>query len=413
MKLLMRFALALAVGLPFITASTAQITVREIPPPSEGGRCYPRTINEAGEVLLTCDRTKISVWSSQTGQHTELVFPPGMAGQPMSMNDLGQVSGAAWDEQRNPVGFIWSRETGFTTVPGTYLVAHVNSAGQAAVQVFDGFTFRWYLRLADGNLIPLPPGWDAASYKPLNNLGQVGLHPMFMSSPTWSVWSSAQGLNELALPPVPPGAATWDFAYVVALNDAGHMAGVRANRALLYTPGVGFQVLSPEAQYSIAYDMNAFGHVSGFASWGLDTYSPVVWRSATDVAVLPLYEGVSAAAHALNSAGQIIGYTLNGKPVLWTIAREPVTPVEHVTSIDSSLANLVSAGSISSTDAKALTAKLEAVSKSLQTADTRAASNQLLALSNQITALEKSRRLSSEKADALRTQIANARSSIR
>ena len=90
----------------------------------------------------------------------------------------------------------------------------------------------------------------------------------------------------------------------------------------------------------------------------------------------------------------------------------PATPAEHVAAISASISSLVASGAITANDAKGLFAKLDAASKALAKNDSPAAANVLRALSNEVSALQNSQRISPSDAASLQQMIANAIASL-
>lgn len=187
----------------FSGAVGAQITVTEIPPLGPDMRCSAETINEPGQVLVRCivsatGQLKVSVWSSKTNQHTEVVAAAVNNVFPAGLNNLGQA--AVWGcGSFDCKAFVWSPDQGAVALVGASSAHGLNDLGEVIVGVPNrGLN----LRLTDGNFVPLPSGWQpaAGSHQALNNLSQVALFSR-ESTVRFALWSASQGLVEL--PPVP------------------------------------------------------------------------------------------------------------------------------------------------------------------------------------------------------------------
>jgi hypothetical protein len=227
------------------------------------------------------------------------------------------------------------------------------------------------------------------------------------------VWSPAGGLVDLPDAGITPRPKT-PGGQASSLSDAGLFAGDVDRQGFVYNPATGYTRLSEELLEVLPSHINAAGQVTGMVSSNGIDYTGIFWRTPAEAIILPSHEGLSTWAVASNTSGLAVGGNWDDtKTLLWRVPPPaPTTPAGYVGVIQTSISNLIAAGSLAAKDAKGLTSKLDAASKSLEKGDSPAAQNLLQALSNQVKALEKSGRMSPAAAAALRAQIEEAMSKI-
>jgi hypothetical protein len=395
--------LAFAIG----GAAVAQVQVVDVPLLPPGDSCYPIAggLNENGQFLMRCGglSQKTYVWSIGDQSAVELVPPAGYTSfEARALNNSGQVVGLMCGSAVGCAGFLWSPTAGFSLLPSA---AHsINDLGEILLLQ------PLRLRRADGSEVTpsIPDGWHPASYRSLNNLSQVLL---VRGKDGGAVWSAATGFAELPPPPIDIGRIAANYG----INDAGQVLGyaLEIQSNFRYTPGQGYEILVGGSS-AWGDSLNQLGEIAGGKHLAdFVGYVAVLYRSPTNALDLGLWGGSSTWANSSNSSGYVVGASDDGfgnsRVLVWRVpSATPPTPEQQVTQVSSLLASLIAAGAISASDAKGLTSKIDAASLMLTKGDTPATKNLLQALSNQISALEKSKRLDSGSADSLRATIAAA-----
>jgi len=148
---------------------------------------------------------------------------------------------------------------------------------------------------------------------------------------TWTLANGNWTVQELPVPVLPDVS---DPGSVIprAMNDAGMIvADVREphTRPVTWNPGAENWSLLGEpagALWTRAVDLNASGITVGYSrlyDWGVFLFDAIVWKlPSPDPILLPRYLGSeNQQAHAINKAGEIIGFAHTGKKrvvVRWT-----------------------------------------------------------------------------------------------
>jgi probable HAF family extracellular repeat protein len=144
-------------------------------------------------------------------------------------------------------------------------------------------------------------------------------------------WTSGGGMQDLG---TLGGSATGYFSEGYGINSAGQVVGystyrsgsVTYDRAFLYTPGSGMQMLPTlGGGYGYATSINDSGQVVGYAQNGSNKFSPFLWTATGGIQDLGVLPGLdSGYAYAINASGQVVGaYYLTGgesRAFRWTAA---------------------------------------------------------------------------------------------
>jgi len=124
----------------------------------------------------------------------------------------------------------------------------------------------------------------------------------------------------------------------------------------------------------------------------------------------PTYSGPFQAG-VPNQPECALGDTVGGTPLVWSASYTPGT-TQQIAAIQIKLDSLVSSGHLTTGEAHSLGAKVEAAFESIQKHDNAAGKNILKAMLNEVSALLKSKRISSNTASSLSGAISNAIASL-
>lgn len=247
------------------------------------------------------------------------------------VNIFGHVAGCA-DTANNCVpkgtvtGFLWTQENGLQTLPllpsgqPTFAVA-INDSDEVTGFSWVGSYARAVLWRGDKTIQDLGtlPGGSNSEAQAINNLGQVtGWSYGDFESYHAFLWTSGTGMRDLG--PAGPGSTSVGSG----VNLLGHVCGVFVNRngtvihAFLWREEGGMQDLGvlPGWTWSGASGLNDLDQVVGSSEKSVTggyIYHATLWSESTsvrgirDLGTLP--GGVSSYAAAINSLGQVVGYS--------------------------------------------------------------------------------------------------------
>jgi len=378
-----------------------------------------------GTVLLVV-AVATAVNAQETWTITDLGTLGGLFGDAEDINDAGQIVGEASPVAGGDHAFLWTPEGGMIdlgTLGGTRSEARaINNVGQVAGNAdrAGGFgdSARAFLWTAAGGMIDLgtlgeispgfsfsgandineaghvvgvtstPAGSHAFRWTPatgmvdlgtlgglnsvahsINNVGQiVGRSDTASGAEHAFLWTAADGMVDLGT----LGGSTSD---ALDINNVGQVVGRAATasgaeRAFLWTAAGGMAdlgTLGGADTRSQAHGINDAGQVVGLVNDGDD--HAFYWTAAGGMVPLPTLSGIESAARAINSAGQIAGYgdiaTGDAHAVAWNAASNPPTPGQLIDALETSIQDLVAAGSLTPNQADALKRPLLNAERSL------------------------------------------------
>jgi probable HAF family extracellular repeat protein len=274
------------------------------------------------------------------------------------INNAGQVVGLAYTSGNIGHAFLWTPDQGMRDLgtlggPGSRATA-VNNAGQVV-----GFSdlptgptglrhaFLWTSSGGMQDLGSIGQSLGESFALDINDAGQIvgwtrevpdGALRAFL-------WTQGAGMQDLGS--LGPNAN----AMASGINNAGQVVGQSglaapssaASHAVLWTPGQGMQDLGTlGGSISEAVAINSAGQVVGW-SWASDTApwtSAVVFTPGQGVQDLGTLAGGRSQAIAINDAGQVVGFSVVGSDehaFLWT-ASGGLEDISHVTGITSAVA---------------------------------------------------------------------------
>lgn len=140
-----------------------------------------------------------------------------------------------------------------------------------------------------------------------------------------------------------------------------------------------------------AFSLNDLGQVVGSCTMAGEAESHAfLWQSGTGMIDLGTLGGSFSQANAINDLGQAVGFNTNaagqGHAALWNTLLPP-TPAEQIAALRDVINRLATAGSLNKGQANALLAKLDAISRQLNSGNKKAAANLLHAFINEVRAL--------------------------
>jgi len=385
-------------------------------------------VNTLGHIVGTSERSDLSshafLWSAEGGM-VDLGDLGGGLSIAIAVNDRDEVVGRSRTASGDQHAFLWTPATGMRDL-GTFPDAtvcealDVNNTGDVVGQCGD-LAFRWTVSTGMVSLGELVPQFGSRAVAISNRGEVVGVADIFtagLNLPRAFLWTADAGMRSLGtLDQADP--LSESFAYDI--NDAGTILGnsfgTNGGDDFLWTAESGMQPLNePHFQPK---RINAQGDIAGSNNGGA--------LRLADGAVVPLpplpndpggEEGPGAPVALTDERdGRIllVGTTpgatgrtdqLRGsRAVLWTVTLAtvlPPTPEERITALIGRVAALVDAHVLGVGEGTALNAKLQAAQRSLQHGARDVAVNQLHAFINQVNALQRSERLTSDQADALR-----------
>lgn len=170
------------------------------------------------------------------------------------------------------------------------------------------------------------PNQDTSSATAISANGQVTGYSQTLNhtSPTPFVWTASGGMKPIKLPPGASDGLAW------GINSLGQVVGETGDAALLATTTTARTLgFLPTAFESYARAINDSGIVVGYSPTlppGTSSYLPTafLWTSAGGIQNLGhSIGGAGSTAFAINAQGQIVGYastSLGNHPVLWTVS---------------------------------------------------------------------------------------------
>ncbi len=401
-------------------SAVAQVTAIYALPYPEGARsCTSEDVNASGIVLVVCDGIRSFLWSPVSQALTEIesaAFSKGKVGS--HLNDRAEVV------VRDGTGelYIWSASRGATAISLPDLkcnnikeIRGFNDLGEVAVQTNCPALGELGVIRSDGSFTSATP-LAFLDFHHLNNRSQV----LIQDEGGYGIWFADTGLVT-RFPSLGGGTPS-----PLDLNDAGEVLFhdeepvLHVARALLLKPGIGYVPLLIPAGYEKFPMLDRTLDNAGQVTANLGSH-PVFWKSPDSPLLLDLYEQRASMAVASNTSGLVAGnnvfkFRLDGSPefmaIAWQVVPAVPQPVARIEAVQSGINALLASGELADGEARSLSAKLTAATKSVENGETPAAKNMLQATSNQVSALEKSKRISTQAATDLRALIEAAISSL-
>jgi probable HAF family extracellular repeat protein len=318
------------------------------------------------------------------------------------INASGTVVGQSTDDDRRTVAFTWARETGMRSL-GRLSAGHsystanaINDAGWV-VGVSGGHAVLWkpgehgiYLApnelpssaqdvnndgVVVGTFSPNPNRllssafrWENGEFRDLGSLDEASSRAGGINNSGTVVGTAYLGIWD---------AVTWDsfgirtrlgitpalggLAAGRDINDRGEVVGVYSppdqplsHNVFVWRAGQGATTVASRAE---AYSINNGGQIVG--SITLTNPAPVLWDPTAGTVWLPGLGGLYGAAHAINDAGWIVGYSENAgrfdRAVLWRRNDAPVARIDGPTTGMKKKPLVLSAAGSTDPDGDALT----------------------------------------------------------
>lgn len=186
----------------------------------------PVAINDSGQVLGSSLQSPF-LWTERTG----ITNAPFYGSFPNDINNLGQVVGST--EGRGELSFFWSESTGTITFvpPGSYYstARSINDLGQVAGGYFGDNRSNAYLWTLDTGVLDLGTlrdGDDLSYANDINNSGQIvgysGIDALGVDSGAAFIWENGvmSDLNSLVV-----NGSGWKLTTAEAINEKGQIVG--------------------------------------------------------------------------------------------------------------------------------------------------------------------------------------------
>ena len=215
----------------------------------------------------------------------------------------------------------------------------------------------------------------------INDAGQVvGTSETASGDEHAFLWTAAGGMIDL-------GTLGGASSGAQDINEAGQVVGRAATasgdeHAFLWTPAGGMidlGTLGGPGSRSQAEGINDAGQVVGLFNDNDD--HAFYWTAADGMVELPTLSGIESGARAINNAGQVAGYgdiaTVDAHAVIWNRVTNPPTPEEQITSLTTSIQDLVARGALKPGQANGLDKPLQNALRSLARGQLAAACSQL------------------------------------
>src|SRR6266496_1051343 len=193
------------------------------------------------------------------------------------------------------------------------------------------------------------------------------------------------------------GALTGCCSNAVAVNGLGQVVGNGSTtgsldpHAFLWQSGTMTDLGTLGGCCSYAYALNDLGQVVGYSfTTGDVSYHAFLWQNGTMTDLGTLGGDYNSDALAVNALGQVVGSSLTTGNVeqhatLWDTLR-PATPAEEVSILTNDVNNLNTSGVLNQGQAQALLARLEVISRQLNSGNNTAAITLLQSFINQVRA---------------------------
>ena len=272
-----------------------------------GANVFPASMNNTGQVVGSNYDGKPFIWDRIHGmRELQLPFPANILKfQPVAINDLGDIAGAAFQQDNVPRGFLHRNGAVTVTVIDPPDLVNNVGPGQSGVSV-TGLD-------AEGRLSGYTTSHDGIQAAFLYDGGLKGIGPF--------------------LSPFVPGGTSIGLGIksgqVVggALNAQGNM------QAFLYSGGQGSPLPTLGGTFSYAVALNALNQVVGYGettlsnSFGSHLYHAFLYSGAQTVDLGTTGGFGISSASAINASGQVVGRVsspagFGGQAFLWT----PTTP---------------------------------------------------------------------------------------
>ena len=300
-----------------------------------GDRSYALGINDSGQVVGYSDvagntTRHAFTWTASGGMVDLGTLPGGSWTQGEKINASGEISGEGINANNRQVPAFWSASTGWVAfgetpeTSGSYGYS-INDAGVVTGQLYEGspqVVHAFYWRLGGGALRFTPPlssELHMAGYDINNRNFIVG--NALMPNGRWEafVWSKAgfSQVGDTVGIGFFPGAAS---TVAHAINDNNEVAGLAyldvvvgaPTSAFYWKKGTGIVPMQTLGGIiGAGLDINLAGAIVGWSSNASEQTHAALWSNYTsvpqDLGVLP--GGTISYAYAINSSGQIVGFS--------------------------------------------------------------------------------------------------------